>query len=32
MAIMDDDKDIGRGPDLNADMGRRRGGKRRVCR
>jgi small subunit ribosomal protein S18 len=32
MAMMDDDRDITRGPDLNADMGRRRGGKKRVCR
>jgi small subunit ribosomal protein S18 len=31
MAMMDDDKDIARGPDLNADAGRRRG-KKRVCR
>ena len=32
MAMMDDDKDLTRGPDLNADMGRRRGGKKRICR
>jgi small subunit ribosomal protein S18 len=32
MAMMDDDKDITRGPDLNAEIGRRRGGKKRVCR
>jgi small subunit ribosomal protein S18 len=33
MAMMDDDKDIGRSPDLNADMqGRRRGGKKRICK
>jgi small subunit ribosomal protein S18 len=25
MAMMDDDKDINRGPDLNAEIGRRRG-------
>ena len=31
MAMMDDDKDINRGPDLNAEIGRRRG-KKRVCR
>jgi len=31
MAMMDDDRDINRGPDLNADVGRRRG-KRRICR
>ncbi len=32
-SMMDDDKDIGRGPDLNADApGRRRGGKKRVCK
>jgi small subunit ribosomal protein S18 len=31
--MMDDDKDFGRGPDLNADApGRRRGGKKRVCK
>src|SRR5258708_14722208 len=31
--MMDDDKDFGRTPDLNADApGRRRGGKKRVCR
>ena len=33
MAMMDDDKDFGRTPDLNADApGRRRGGKKRVCK
>ena len=33
MAMMDDDKDIGRGPELNADVsGRRRGGKKRICK
>jgi small subunit ribosomal protein S18 len=32
MAMMDDDRDIARAPDLNADVGRRRGGKKRVCR
>ena len=33
MAMMDDDKDLGRTPDLNADMaGRRRGGKKRICK
>jgi len=32
MAIMDDDKDINRGPDLNAESGRRRGGKKRICK
>ncbi|HXX69791.1 MAG TPA: 30S ribosomal protein S18 [Polyangiaceae bacterium] len=32
MAMMDDDKDITRGPDLNADVGRRRGSKKRICR
>ena len=32
MAIMDDDRDIARTPDLNADVGRRRGGKKRICR
>jgi small subunit ribosomal protein S18 len=32
MAIIDDDKDFTRGPDLNADMGRRRSGKKRICR
>ena len=31
MAMLDDDRDINRGPDLNADVGRRRG-KRRICR
>jgi small subunit ribosomal protein S18 len=31
MVMMDDDKDINRGPDLNAEIGRRRG-KKRVCR
>ena len=31
MAMMDDDKDINRGPDLNAEIGRRRG-KKRVCK
>ena len=31
MAIMDDDKDINRGPDLNAEIGRRRG-KKRICK
>ncbi len=31
--MMDDDKDFGRGPDLNADApGRRRGVRRRVCK
>jgi small subunit ribosomal protein S18 len=31
--MMDDDKDLGRGPDLNQDApGRRRGGKKRVCK
>jgi small subunit ribosomal protein S18 len=31
--MMDDDKDFGRTPDLNADApGRRRGGKKRVCK
>jgi small subunit ribosomal protein S18 len=33
MAMMDDDKDLGRGPDLNAEVaGRRRGGKKRICK
>jgi len=33
MSTIDDDKDFGRTPDLNADMsGRRRGGKKRVCK
>ncbi|HEY4016917.1 MAG TPA: 30S ribosomal protein S18 [Polyangiaceae bacterium] len=32
MAMMDDDRDIARAPDLNADVGRRRGGKKRICR
>ena len=32
MSTIDDDKDFNRGPDLNADMGRRRGGKKRICR
>src|SRR5580692_1614870 len=32
MAMMDDDRDITRGPDLNAEIGRRRGGKKRICR
>jgi small subunit ribosomal protein S18 len=32
MAMMDDDRDIARAPDLNADVGRRRGGKKRVCK
>jgi small subunit ribosomal protein S18 len=32
MSIIDDDKDINRGPDLNAEIGRRRGGKKRVCK
>lgn len=32
MAMMDDDRDIARAPDLNADVGRRRTGKKRVCR
>jgi small subunit ribosomal protein S18 len=31
MAMMDDDRDIARAPDLNADVGRRRG-KKRVCK
>jgi small subunit ribosomal protein S18 len=31
MVMMDDDKDINRGPDLNAEIGRRRG-KKRVCK
>ena len=31
MVMMDDDKDINRGPDLNAEIGRRRG-KKGVCR
>ena len=31
--MMDDDKDFGRTPDLNADVsGRRRAGKKRVCK
>ena len=31
--MMDDDKDFGRTPDLNADApGRRRGGKKRICK
>ncbi len=29
--MMDDDKDL-RGPELNADVGRRRTGKKRVCK
>ena len=33
MAAMDDDRDIARAPDLNADsIGRRRGGKKRICK
>ncbi len=32
MAMMDDDRDITRGPDLNAEIGRRRGVKKRICR
>jgi small subunit ribosomal protein S18 len=32
MAMMDEDRDIARAPDLNADVGRRRGGKKRICR
>lgn len=33
MSSFDDDKDFGRTPDLNADMsGRRRSGKKRVCK
>ena len=33
MASLDDDRDIGRAPDLNADaVGRRRGGKKRICK
>jgi small subunit ribosomal protein S18 len=31
MAIIDDDKGIDRGPDLNAEIGKRRG-KKRVCK
>lgn len=31
-AAMDDDKDFGRTPDLNADVGRQRRGKKRICR
>ena len=31
MAIMDDDKAINRGPDLDAEIGRRRG-KKRICK
>ena len=32
-SMMDDDKDLGRSPDLDADMhGRRRGGKKRICK
>jgi small subunit ribosomal protein S18 len=32
MSIIDDDRDIARAPDLNAEIGRRRGGKKRVCK
>jgi small subunit ribosomal protein S18 len=32
MASMDDDKDFGRTPDLNADATGRRRGKKRVCK
>jgi small subunit ribosomal protein S18 len=33
MAMMDDDKEFGRTPDLNQDIpGRRRGNKKRVCK
>ena len=33
MAALDDDRDIARAPDLNADaVGRRRGGKKRICK